>query len=102
MTNISPVGGVRPPIVPAPVRGPDSPDAAGGVQFGDMLKNCLQQADSSQQGAVSAIQNLLAGRSDDLLSAVSAMSKADLSFKLLLGVRNKVIEAYKQTLNMPL
>jgi flagellar hook-basal body complex protein FliE len=30
------------------------------------------------------------------------MSKADLSFKLLLGVRNKVIEAYKQTLNMPL
>jgi flagellar hook-basal body complex protein FliE len=28
------------------------------------------------------------------------VAKADLSFKLLMAVRNKVIEAYKQTINM--
>lgn len=109
--NINPIGSVRPPVVPATVKGPEAlaggsaaplagGEAAGGGNFGEMLKSALQQADAGQQGSVSAIQDLLAGRSDDLLSAVSAMSKADLSFKLLVGVRNKVIEAYKQTMNM--
>jgi flagellar hook-basal body complex protein FliE len=31
---------------------------------------------------------------------VAAVAKADMSFKLLMGVRNKVIEAYRQTMNM--
>jgi flagellar hook-basal body complex protein FliE len=33
---------------------------------------------------------------------VAAVAKADVSFKVLVGVRNKLIEAYKQTMNMPL
>jgi flagellar hook-basal body complex protein FliE len=31
---------------------------------------------------------------------VAAVAEADVSFKLLLGIRNKLIEAYKQTMNM--
>jgi len=31
---------------------------------------------------------------------VTEVAKADMSFKLLMAVRNKVIEAYKQTINM--
>ena len=43
---------------------------------------------------------MLAGKNSDITSVVSAMAKADMSFKLLVGVRNKLIEAYKQTMNM--
>ena len=103
MANIGPIGNVRPPRAPAGARaseGAAAPGGAGDLKFGEMLKGALGQADGTQQGAVNAVQNLLAGKSDDLLSAVTAMSKADLSFKLLVGVRNKVIEAYKQTMNM--
>ena len=104
MANIGPIGNVRPPMSTVAPRASEGASPAGGgagdLKFGEMLKGALGQADGTQQGAVNAVQNLLAGKSDDLLSAVTAMSKADLSFKLLVGVRNKVIEAYKQTMNM--
>ncbi|MCY2931777.1 MAG: flagellar hook-basal body complex protein FliE [Planctomycetota bacterium] len=103
MANIGPIPSVRPPLAPTAARageGVSQAGAGGDANFGDMLKGALGQADGSQQEAVSAVQDLLAGKSEDLLSAVSAMAKADLSFKMLLGVRNKVIDAYKQTMNM--
>jgi flagellar hook-basal body complex protein FliE len=65
-----------------------------------MLGRYVSQVDQAQQASVSAVQDLLTGKSEDILPVVSAVAKADLSFKLLMGVRNKVIEAYKQTMNM--
>ena len=47
-----------------------------------------------------SIQDLLSGKTQSILPTVAAVAKADMSFKLLIGVRNKVIEAYKQTMNM--
>ena len=49
-----------------------------------------------------SIKDLLSGKNDDITSVVSAVAKADMSFKLLVGVRNKLIVAYKQTMNMQL
>jgi flagellar hook-basal body complex protein FliE len=46
--------------------------------------------------------DLLTGKNNDITAVVSAVAKADASFKILVGVRNKLIEAYKQTMNMPL
>ncbi len=68
--------------------------------FGSVLKSAVENVSDAQQQAVQSVGDLMAGREDNFLPAVSAMAKADLSFKLLLGVRNKVIDAYKQTMNM--
>ena len=68
--------------------------------FAGMLKTYLQHVEKDQQTSAAAVQDLLTGRNEDILPVVSAVAKADLSFKLLVGVRNKVIEAYKQTMNM--
>jgi len=74
--------------------------AGGGVgDFANALKGYVNQVDSQQQSAAGAVQDLVAGKTD-ILPVVSEVAKADLSFKLLVGVRNKVIDAYKQTLNM--
>jgi flagellar hook-basal body complex protein FliE len=64
------------------------------------LKEYVSEAEDFQQAANTSVQDLLAGKNEDLTSVVSAVSKADMSFKLLVGVRNKLIEAYKQTMNM--
>ena len=74
----------------------------GNIDFGAMLKSAIAGADKPQENVVAVIQDLLSGKSKDVLPAVQAMAKADMSFKLLMGVRNKVIEAYKQTMNMQL
>lgn len=62
----------------------------------------ISKVDDLQQSSDMSIKDLLAGKNMDITSVVSAVAKADMSFKLLVGIRNKLIEAYKQTMNMPL
>ena len=62
----------------------------------------ISKVDDLQQSSDISIKELLSGNNEDITSVVSAVAKADMSFKLLVGVRNKLIEAYKQTMNMPL
>ena len=73
--------------------------------FADTIKaaeNYISRVDDLQQSSDMSIKDLLSGKNEDITSVVSAVAKADMSFKLLVGVRNKLIEAYKQTMNMPL
>jgi flagellar hook-basal body complex protein FliE len=66
------------------------------------IEKYISKVDELQQSSDVSITDLLSGKNDDITSVVSAVSQADLSFKLLVGVRNKLIEAYKQTMNMQL
>jgi flagellar hook-basal body complex protein FliE len=73
--------------------------------FSDTVKaidNYISKVDDLQTSSDMSIKDLLSGKNEDITSVVSAVAKADLSFKLLVGVRNKIIEAYKQTMNMQL
>jgi len=99
MAGISPIGPSSALSAYASAQAAAKPSEATG-QFGQLLNQAVGAVNADQQASVQAVQDLLAGRSQDVLSVVTAMAKADLSFKLLLGVRNKVIEAYKQTMNM--
>ncbi len=64
--------------------------------------NYVSKVNDLQKASDASIQDLLAGKNNDITAVVSAVAKADVSFKVLVGVRNKLIEAYKQTMNMPL
>jgi len=66
------------------------------------VEKYVSKVDDLQQSSDTSIKDLLSGKSEDITSVVSAVAKADMSFKLLVGVRNKLIEAYKETMNMPL
>lgn len=73
--------------------------------FADAVKGVgdyISKVDSLQHASDTSIKDLLSGKNEDITSVVAAVGKADMSFKLLVGVRNKLIEAYKQTMNMPL
>ena len=66
------------------------------------VKDYISKVDDLQESSDMSIKDLLSGKNEDIISVVSAVAKADMSFKLLVGVRNQIIEAYKQTMNMPL
>ena len=101
MSPINPIQGPTPPIVPRPADGAGAKKGASPQNgFGEMLRNCVEKVDSSQQASSQAIQDLLTGKTQDSLSVVAAVAKADLSFKLLLELRNKLVEAYKATMSM--
>ncbi len=106
------MGSAQGPWGPGSVRPGNGPDAIGTPKtansddkktgFADAIKDYLSKVDDLQQSSDTSIADLLSGKSEDIASVVSAAAKADMSFKLLVGVRNKLIEAYKQTMNMPL
>jgi flagellar hook-basal body complex protein FliE len=75
------------------------------TNFSDAVKTVgkyVSKVDDIQQSSDISIKELLSGKNTDITTVVSAVAKADVSFKVLVGVRNKLIEAYKQTMNMPL
>lgn len=95
------------PMMPN-VQGPTSSTPAAGSSKSGFL-NAVETAgkyvskiNEMQTDSDASIQDLLSGKSNDITAVVSAVAKADVSFKVLVGVRNKLIEAYKQTMNMPL
>ncbi len=72
------------------------------ADFANAVKNYISKVSDLQQSSNMSIKDLLSGKNEDITSVISAVAKADISFKLLVGVRNKLIEAYKQTMNMPM
>ena len=66
----------------------------------EAVKKSLSEVDELQHSSDKSVAELLTGKNEDITSVVSAVAKADMSFKVLVGVRNKLIEAYKQTMNM--
>ncbi len=65
-----------------------------------MLEDSLAQVQSLQQEADTAIQSLATGGQATLHDTMLAVQKADLSFRLMMQVRNKIVEAYQEVLRM--
>jgi flagellar hook-basal body complex protein FliE len=73
----------------------DAGSYSGGVYFGDVLKSAVQTVDSTNNAAGAQINNLLQGGSGDITSVMIAVEKADVSFQLMMQVRNKIVNAYQ-------
>jgi flagellar hook-basal body complex protein FliE len=101
MSSINAIGSSLGPIMPK-IGGATGPADSGAIKtnFSELLRGAIDRVESDQQASGQAIGDLITGKSPDALSAVTAVAQADMSFKLLMGVRNKVIDAYKQTMNM--
>ncbi|HET7102013.1 MAG TPA: flagellar hook-basal body complex protein FliE [Terriglobia bacterium] len=69
-------------------------------QFMDTLKQTLQQAQSIQSEADQKVSALVTGQGGDVQSAMIAAEKANLSFQLVMEVRNKIVQAYQDVYNM--
>lgn len=87
---------------PLPVQGPlSSPsNAPTGPGFKQVLQGQLDQVNQLQADATAAVEDLAAGRRDDIEQVMIATQKADTAFKMLLQVRNKVLEAYDEIKQM--
>lgn len=74
-----------------------SPAPAGSTGgFGEVLGKYLGEVDSLQKQADTAIGGLATGDVKDVHDVVLALNEADMAFKLMLEVRNKLVEAYQE------
>jgi flagellar hook-basal body complex protein FliE len=66
------------------------------VDFGDLLKKELESTNKIMQDAQKAEVDIATGTVKDLAKANIAIEKADLKMQMMLEVRNKAINAYKE------
>lgn len=70
------------------------------LDFKELLFQKLKKIDESQKEALSYVKALAKGEEIDLSEVVLALSKADLNLRLLLRIRNKVLEAYNEIMRL--
>ena len=68
--------------------------------FADTLKTAIGSVNELQKDADTKIQRLATGQSTNLHETMIAVEKADIALRLMLQVRNKVIEAYQEVMRM--
>lgn len=72
------------------------------TSFGDMLKTSLDAVNETQQHAGELKVGFETGAGDASLAEVMiAAQKADISFRAVTEVRNKLVTAYQDIMNMP-
>ena len=71
-----------------------------GPGFRQVLTDQIDKVNQLQQAATEAIEDLATGQRDDVESVLIATQKADMAFRLLLQVRNKMIDAYDEVRQM--
>jgi len=72
----------------------------GAENFASMLKAYTEQVNHDTKAAASAGEALAAGESVNTSETLLAIQKASLSFEMMLGVRNKLVEAYREVIRM--
>jgi len=71
-----------------------------GANFGDLLKQAMQEVDAAQHTAHQEARNLMTGEATDMHTAILAVQKADVSFQMMMAVRSKLIDAYREVMRM--
>ena len=74
----------------------DKLEQGGGEKFASHLKSALNEVNDIQQNSEKAIGDLASGQVKDLHQAALAIGKAETSMQLMLEIRNKALNAYKE------
>ncbi len=78
------------------------PEATEGVNFSELLQNSIEGVSKTQQHAAGMTKAYESGESQvDLAEVMVSLQKANVSFTAMTEVRNKLVEAYQDIMNMP-
>ncbi len=76
------------------------PSKAEGPSFADTLKNAVSEVNQLQKAADVSMQELAVGKAKSIPDVMIAAEKADIALKLMVQVRNKIIESYQEIMKM--
>ncbi len=90
------IDGVNATGLADPIKGPAKADSS----FVDTLKDSIKRVGELEKEADKEVEKLAKMESDDVTSTMMAIEKADLTFQLMMQVRNKIIDAYQEIMRM--
>ncbi len=69
--------------------------ALGKSEFFQTLEGAMDKVQEVQSGADQQVASVLQGNGQDLHTTMVAVEKADLTFQMMMQVRNKIVQAYQ-------
>jgi flagellar hook-basal body complex protein FliE len=93
-TTLSHIPAIALPTAPVPGQ------PAGGGAFPSAFADAVSQVESFQQNADASMNRFLSGEGEELHHVAIASQQAELSFQLFMQVRNKIVTAYQQVMQM--
>lgn len=101
MSGIQMPAEIAPLSKPAEIAQPEgiSP-AQPSESFGSMLGRMVADVNAQQNFAAQSVAGLQAGQNVPLHQAVIAMEEANVSFQLMVEVRNRLLESYQEIMRM--
>ena len=97
---MNPIDGIRLPTA-LPGLTPGQAEAAqGSKSFMNFLLETIREVNVMQQDADRAVENLVTGGEVNPAEVLTAVQKADLAFRLMIQVRNKMVQAYEEVKNI--
>ncbi len=79
---------------------PETKPPSGGKSFTDTLKDSIAKVEDMQQAADQSVDDLAVGRTKTLHETMISVEQAEISFRMLMAVRGKVISAYHEIMRM--
>jgi flagellar hook-basal body complex protein FliE len=73
-----------------------SDQAQQGPAFKDVLLNSIREVNDAQQEADRAVEALFTGGDVNPAEVLTAVQKADLAFRMMMQIRNKLVAAYDE------
>lgn len=93
---MKPVASIQPPPRPvSPFQQTEKP-STGIDAFADLLKSEVQEVNTMQNEADDKVHSLLTGGDVNEAEVLTSVQKADLAFRMMMQVRNKLMEAYRE------
>ncbi len=71
-----------------------------GTSFKEFLLDSIQQVNSMQQDADQAVEKMMTGGDVNPAEVLTAVQKADIAFRMMLQVRNKMVQVYEEVKNI--
>jgi flagellar hook-basal body complex protein FliE len=112
MASLMPNADLLPPeATPLPVTGIEMPSELGRAQevtsaqpagnsFASMLGQMVSDVNTQQNISAQAVSALQSGQTVPLHQAVIAMEEANVSFQLMVEVRNRLLDSYQEIMRM--
>ena len=88
------------PAVLPPVAPPKGEASQGAASFKDFLLRSIDEVNTMQQAADRAVEQLATGGEVTPAEVLTAVQKADIAFRMMLQIRNKVVQAYQEIQNI--
>ena len=87
---------------PVPGPGPDGVGQTDGVGFTQSLGRAISEVNEMQQESAQKIEAFVRGEDVPLHEVVLAQEEAEISFRLMLEVRDRLVRAYQEILRTPM